>query len=262
MKSILAIRRIFTLLLVCVITYGTSASDIKVNFTNERVSEALERASSEGKLVFMDFYATWCMPCKWMDKTTFRDPSVVEALDASFIAVKVNIDDAQGFELKNKYEISYLPTILILNSKGNLVERVEETLTAERLTQLLAMHDHSANKIKIKHSFNTSPKNMENNDNHELDPWKITKEDYYRYVDMEEKRTYKVQIGVYEAYDQARDRVHSIRETFFEPVVVLNDFRDGKVLFKVMLGQFESMSEAESFTRILRDQFNIEGVVY
>jgi len=221
----------------------------------------IERASKEGKLVFLDFYATWCTPCKWMDKTTFKDQQVVSTLSKSFISVKVDIDDAQGFEMKNKYEVNYLPTMIILNSQGKLVERVEETLTADKLNGLLNMHDHGANKIKIMHDFNTSPKNIKKDENTEPDPWKITKEDYYRYVDMQEKRNYRVQVGVYESYEAARDRVHYIRDTFYEPVVVLNEYRQGKVLFKVMLGQFDTMSEANSFTKILENQFGINGVV-
>lgn len=255
------IRLSCSVLAMLVLTNTTSATEIKVNFSNEKVNDAITRASAEGKLVFIDFYASWCTPCKWMDNTTFKDPKIVEALGKSFIPVKVNIDDSHGFEMKNKYEINYLPTILIMNSKGNIVERVEETLTAESLYQLLNIHDNVDNKVKIKHDFNTSPRDLNEDESKTIDPWKITKEDYYRYVEMEEKRNYRVQVGIYESYDGARDRVNFIRETFFEPVLVLNEYRDGKVLFKVMLGQFDSMSEAESFRVILEDKFAIAGVV-
>jgi len=254
-------RHTCSLLATFILVGSISATEIKVNFSNEKVDDAISRASAEGKLVFIDFYASWCTPCKWMDKTTFKDPKVVDALGKSFISVKVNIDDGHGFEMKNKYEINYLPTILILNSKGHIVERVEETMTASTLYSLLNLHDNVDNKVKIKHDFNTSPRDLREDEEKTIDPWKITKEDYYRYVEMEEKRNYKVQVGTYESYDRARDRVHFIRETFFEPVVVVNEYRDGKVLFKVMLGQFESMSEAESFRIILEDQFDIKGVV-
>jgi len=195
-----------------------------------------------------------------MDKTTFKNSEVAEALDKSFIAVKVNIDDSAGFELKNKYEINYLPTMLILNSKGQLVERVEETLTASSLLSLLSMHDHPENKVMIKHHFNTSPKNIDRENDSELDPWKISKEDYHRYT--AEQRNYKVQVGVYTDYAAVRDRVEYLRKTFFEPVVVVNDYQEGKVLFKVMLGQFESLSEADSFRKILDSEFQIKGIVH
>jgi len=261
MKMTNMIRLALCLVMFSTVLMTATASDIKVNFSNEKVNDAIKRASQEGKLVFLDFYASWCTPCKWMDKTTFKDPTVVDMLGKSFIPVKVNIDDAQGFEMKNKYEINYLPTILILNSRGQLVERVEETLTAESLQSLLALHDHNDNKVRILHDFNTSPKDLNQDKGSEPDPWKITKEDYYRYIDMQEKRNYRVQVGVYEEYEAARTRVNFIRDTFFEPVVVLNDYRDGKVIFKVMLGQFESMSEAESFVEILEGQFGISGVV-
>ncbi len=254
-------RNILLLLVICMIGSTVSANNIKVAFTDEKVNDAIARASEEGKLVFMDFYASWCTPCKWMDKTTFTDADVIEAIDKSFIAIKVNIDDVQGFEMKNKYEINYLPTILILNSKGNIVERVEETLTADNLVKLLKIHDQSENKVKIKHNFNTSPRNMDENNDSAIDPWKITKEEYFNYQDIQEKRNYRVQVGVYSSYESAHAQVANIRETFFEPVVVVNDFRDGKVLFKVMLGQFQSISEADSFTKILKNEFGIEGIV-
>jgi len=197
-----------------------------------------------------------------MEKTTFKDPAVVQAMNESFIPVKVNIDDSAGFELKNKYEINYLPTMLIINSKGKLVERVEETLTAESLVDLLRLHDHEDNKVTIQHHFNTSPKNIDKKNDSNLDPWKISKEDYQRYVTSQEKRNFKVQVGVYNDYASVRKQVAELRKTFFEPVVVVNDYRDGKVLFKVMLGQFESMPEAESFIRILNNEFGMKGIIH
>lgn len=252
---------ILSLLILTGIAQSSYATDVRVDFTKEKINDALSRASAEGKLVFVDFYATWCMPCKWMDKTTFTNPEVVGALSESFIPIKVNIDDAQGFELKNKYDINVLPTMLILNSKGQLVERIEQTMSPEDLVKVLDVHDHPDNKIKITHSFNTSPKKA-NSTKAKKDPWKISKEDYYRYVQSESKRNYKVQVGVYDNFDSANAKVKEIKETFIEPVIVLNDYRNGKVLFKVMLGQFDSISEADSFVKILRNEFQISGIVH
>lgn len=42
--------------------------------------EAFAQADRENKPVFVDFWATWCKNCTAMEKTTFRDPRVVERL--------------------------------------------------------------------------------------------------------------------------------------------------------------------------------------
>lgn len=239
------------------------ANDIKtVNFTDVNVEEAIAKASAEGKLVFMDFYANWCTPCKWMEKTTLSDERVASALNSNFVAVKVNIDDVEGFQMKNKYEVNFLPTILILSSEGKMVERIEQTMVADELLGILQLHNSPENKVVIKHDFNKSPKRINGTEDvEEEDPWTISQDDYRRYTEMEQKRNYRVQVGVYDDYSDAQREVNKLRETFMEPIVVLNDFKNDKVLFKIMLGQFQSLQEADSFCKVLKTNFSINAIV-
>ncbi|MBK8271071.1 MAG: thioredoxin family protein [Planctomycetes bacterium] len=42
-------------------------------------SAAKSEAASSGKLVMIDFYTTWCAPCKMLEKKAFPDARVVKA---------------------------------------------------------------------------------------------------------------------------------------------------------------------------------------
>lgn len=44
------------------------------------------------KKIYVDIYTDWCGPCKYMDKTTFRDPQVVNYLNEHFYAVKFDAE--------------------------------------------------------------------------------------------------------------------------------------------------------------------------
>lgn len=244
-------------------SFANTPNDPKlVNFSDVDVEEAIARASEEGKLVFMDFYASWCTPCKWMEQTTFADQRIATTLNSNFISVKVNIDDVEGFQMKNKYEVNYLPTILILSSEGKMVERIEQTMVADELLGILELHNSPENRAVIKHDFNKSPKRINGSkDVEEEDPWTISQDDYRRYSEMEEKRNYRAQVGVFDDYSDAQREVNRLRDIFMEPIVVLNDFKEDKVLFKIMLGQFRSMEEADSFCKILKTNFSIDAIV-
>jgi thiol-disulfide isomerase/thioredoxin len=243
--------------------FATNDNDPKfVNFTDVNVEEAIAKASAEGKLVFLDFYASWCTPCKWMEQTTFSDTRVASALNTNFIALKVNIDDVDGFQMKNKYEVNFLPTLLILSSEGKMIERIEQTMVADELLGILQLHNSPENRVVIKHDFNKSPKRINgSNDVDEDDPWTITQDDYRRYTEMEQKRNYRVQVGIFDDFSDAQREVNKLRETFLEPIVVLNDFKNDRVLFKIMLGQFQSLQEADSFCKILKTNFSINAIV-
>lgn len=229
-------------------------------FYDGNYEAAKAKAGSEGKLFLVDFYAAWCTPCKWMDRTTFSNNEIIDILDNDFVSIKVDIDEKEGYNLKEKYGVTMLPTILIFNSQGKMVERIEKTLTAESLNAILTFHNHEQNKIVIKHNINVSPSSpstpaIETNEN--LDKL------YREYQKREERKSsYRVQVGYYSEYEEAFNQVNEMREDFVEPIIVLNDFRDGATHYKVLIGEFITMEEAESFRIILQNTFHIDGIVY
>ena len=44
------------------------------------------------KKVFVGFYADWCVYCKEMDRTTFKNDEVIKELNENYYAVKMNIE--------------------------------------------------------------------------------------------------------------------------------------------------------------------------
>lgn len=86
----------------------------------DSLAEALTNAEAEGKPVFLDFWATWCKNCIKMEKTTFLDPDVEQALQR-FAVVKYQAEDLKDPAVKavlDYYNVQGLPTYLIL-SQGN-----------------------------------------------------------------------------------------------------------------------------------------------
>lgn len=54
------------------------------------LDELQELNQKEPRKVFIDIYATWCGPCKLMDKKTFADPDIVQYVNENYYAVKLN----------------------------------------------------------------------------------------------------------------------------------------------------------------------------
>ena len=90
----------------------------QTNFEELTLAKALEKAKAENKLVFVDTYTSWCMPCKYMANTIFPKPEMGEYLNPRFICVKYNTEEGEGAEIMKRYEISAFPTFLILNTEA------------------------------------------------------------------------------------------------------------------------------------------------
>ena len=92
-----------------------------VNFFEGSWKDALAKAKAEKKLIFLDIYATWCGPCKQLKKYTFANQQVGDYMNANFINVSLDGEQGDGAMLANEYKIQAYPTLLLVDSTGNLV---------------------------------------------------------------------------------------------------------------------------------------------
>jgi thioredoxin 1 len=112
----------------------TSNSEINIQW-NTDLNAALELAQKSNKLVFADFYADWCGYCKQLDEDTFVNQNVKEKFSQSYVLAKINVD--QNPELASKYQVYSLPTMIIMDSNGNVIKRQEGFVSAGELLNIL-----------------------------------------------------------------------------------------------------------------------------
>ena len=100
----------------------------EVSSCNSTESEAPE----SDKLVLLDFYATWCGPCKTMTP-------IMEELEKKYSEnmefKKIDIDKEP--KMAEKYKIEAVPTFVILSPTGDEIDRVEGAMEEEKMDEIL-----------------------------------------------------------------------------------------------------------------------------
>lgn len=85
---------------------------------------ALAEAKRSGKPIFIDFYAVWCGPCKYLDAVTYQDPRFVTE-SRKWVMLKVNAEkDSFNVKLAQKYKVDGFPSMVFLKPSGKESGRV------------------------------------------------------------------------------------------------------------------------------------------
>lgn len=108
-----------------------------VEFADLTFDQALAQAAKTGKLVFMDCYTDWCVPCRHMAKEVFTLPQVGGYFNEHFVNLKMDMEKGEGVQLAKRYNISAYPTMLVLDAKGNVLKTVLGARKAEELLQMI-----------------------------------------------------------------------------------------------------------------------------
>lgn len=91
-------------------------------FSNLSFEAASKQAAQTGKIVLVDFYTTWCGPCKLLDKTTWTDAAVIQLLEQKTVALR--IDAEKEAALSKRYKIEAYPSVLLIKPDGTEIDRL------------------------------------------------------------------------------------------------------------------------------------------
>jgi thiol-disulfide isomerase/thioredoxin len=99
-----------------------AAEPVSAAFNDLTFEAAGQRAAAEKKVLLVDFYTTWCGPCKMLDQSTWQDAAVIGLLRTKAVAIKIDAEKEKP--LADHYKISAYPTLLLLKPDGTEIDRL------------------------------------------------------------------------------------------------------------------------------------------
>ncbi len=107
-----------------------TAGEAKGAFVDLEFNAARALAQKEGKLLMVDFFTTWCGPCKKLDAVTWPDAKVQRWLLENVVAIKV--DAEQDERTRSLYEVDFYPSLVFMTSDGLELDRLAGFLAPEQ----------------------------------------------------------------------------------------------------------------------------------
>lgn len=135
--------------------------DSGIKFEHGTFAEIKNKAKAEKKNIFIDCYTVWCGPCKKLNSDVFPNKEVGNYFNANFINYKVDMEKGEGIELQKKFNVGAFPTLLFVNSEGEIIHRVLGFVDAKKLVEEAQKAPSMANNIsEIERNYinnNTDP---------------------------------------------------------------------------------------------------------
>ncbi|MBP7148800.1 MAG: thioredoxin family protein [Acidobacteria bacterium] len=105
---------------------------------------ALKQAKQENRLLMVDFYTSWCLFCKNLERESFVDPRIVE-LSKDFVCTKLDADVVKAATMR--YRPEGYPTIIFASATGDEIVRVSGYRTPDQIFTVMKTVRDSGPKI-------------------------------------------------------------------------------------------------------------------
>jgi thioredoxin-related protein len=107
-----------------------------------------EKAKHENKYIFLDVFATWCGPCKMMDKNVYSNDTLGDYFNKKFISVRVQTDKTardddfvrswykDAISIQEQYRIDAYPSFIFLTPDGSPIHQASGYKVVDSLIAL------------------------------------------------------------------------------------------------------------------------------
>ncbi len=104
------------------------------------LDDAIHAAKDRGKALVLEFYTTWCHPCKQFAAEVLSRPEVKTAL-TSVMFVRYDAEAGPGVAAAARFNVRAYPTLLVIDGTGQMITRQEGTLPVDGMLQFVAQAD-------------------------------------------------------------------------------------------------------------------------
>ena len=94
------------------------------------MTQAQQLSQQEKRPILVEFSASWCAPCKVMQRTVFQDSAVIEYTRGHFVPIQLDLDKDK--DQAQKLGVGTVPTLIVLD-QGREVDRLSGLQKTEEL---------------------------------------------------------------------------------------------------------------------------------
>lgn len=125
-------QKIYILALLLFSAQKTVAQN-SIAFEESNYETIIQKSKTAKRPVFYMIYATWCPHCNKMKKEVFTDKKVIDFLNSNFINAQQDGDSEHGKYLKEKFNVSSLPTFVFLDENETILYKLKGEYSPEQL---------------------------------------------------------------------------------------------------------------------------------
>jgi thiol-disulfide isomerase/thioredoxin len=93
----------------------------EINFEKGTWKETLAKSKAQNKPIFVDFFTTWCGPCKMLEQKVYSKPEVIQKMNANFINFKIDAEKGEGPQLATRFQVSAYPFLVWADKNENVL---------------------------------------------------------------------------------------------------------------------------------------------
>ena len=237
--------RRFTLFLLTLVTCFNLPIDSNAS-SSTKIEDVLVRAQQEDKHIFVRFSADWCLPCQTLNDQLTNHPEIIKNINEIYLQLELDYDEPQHLEWFVRYGVQCLPTMMVIDDMGQIIDRMDGTSSMAGLESFLRTNSkYPTDKLASK---NLSSASISQSKIHI--PKNKIRQSRKTFVPAD----FSIQFGAFSSYTNAQKLANILLTTEKINTIILEESSNGKTLYKVRQTSFADNKSGDSYLRFYRSK--------